>query len=249
SYRDTVPLTMQTFILIVVGQIISMLGSTMTTFALGLWAWERTGQATTFSLATLFGFAPTVFLCPVAGALVDRWNRKLVMMLSDLAAALATAALLTLYLTGRLRIWHLYAANGFIGAFGAFQFPAFSAAITTLVPKAQYARANGLMWLAGPTATIFGPILAASLVGLIGVGGVMVVDLCTAAVALTVLISRHVPQPENPEPRDVGNRHLFKDMVYGFRYIFERPSLLGLQLVFFAKNAFSIRSSSSYLRP
>jgi MFS family permease len=230
---------MTTFIVIVIGQIVSLLGSTMTTFALGLWAWEMTGQATTYSLSTLFGFAPTIFLCPIAGALVDRWNRKLVMMLSDLAAAVATLVLLILYLTGNLHIWHLYVANGFIGVFSAFQFPAFSAAITTLVPKEQYGRANGLMWLTGPTANIFGPILAAALIGVVGISGVMIIDLVTAAVAITIMLAVHVPQPEISTSGLAARGKFLSEVLFGFRYILKRPSLLGIQLVFFAKNLFA----------
>jgi MFS transporter, DHA3 family, macrolide efflux protein len=237
----------KTFLLVVLGQVASMLGSAMTTFALSLWAWEVTGRATALSLTVLAGFAPTIFLCPIAGVLVDRWNRKLVMMLSDMAAATATLVLLLLYLGGRLRIGHLYAANAFIGIFAAFQFPAFSAAITTLVPKAQYGRANGLMWLAGPTANVFGPILAAALVGVIGTAGVMIVDLCTAAVAVGLLLAIRVPQPTaEPEGRRVG---LWRDMTYGFHYIFRRPSLLGLQAIFFAKNLFSYPVQIALLTP
>ncbi len=230
---------MRSFILLVIGQIVSMLGSSMTTFALGLWAWQVTGRATTFSLTTLFGFAPTIFLCPIAGALVDRWNRKLVMMLSDLAAAMATLVLLLLFLAGRMQIWHLYVANGFIGIFGAFQFPAFSAAITTMVPKSQYARANGLMWLAGPTAGVFGPILAAVLVGAIGTAGVMGVDLATAALAVTTMLIIPVPQPPVVAGDEAGRMGLWHDILYGFGYILRRPSLWGIQAIFFAKNLFS----------
>ncbi len=239
---------MKAFILVVVGQIVSMLGSAMTTFALSLWAWEVTGRATALSLTVLAGFAPTIFLCPIAGALVDRWNRKIVMMLSDLAAAVATLVLLLLYLGDRLQLGHLYAANAFIGVFAAFQFPAFSAAITTLVPKAQYGRANGLMWLAGPTANVFGPILAAMLVGVVGTAGVMIIDLCTAAIAVGLLLSIPVPQPDADE---VERRRsgLLEDVVYGFGYIFRRPSLLGLQAIFFAKNLFSYPVQMALLTP
>ncbi len=239
---------MKAFILVVVGQIVSMLGSAMTTFALSLWAWEVTGRVTALSLTVLAGFAPTIFLCPIAGALVDRWNRKLVMMLSDLAAAVATLVLLLLYLGDRLQIGHLYAANAFIGVFAAFQFPAFSAAITTLVPKAQYGRANGLMWLAGPTANVFGPILAATLVGVVGTAGVMIIDLCTAAIAVGLLLSIPVPQPEADEV-ERRRRGLLEDVVYGFGYIFRRPSLLGLQAIFFAKNLFSYPVQMALLTP
>ncbi len=233
------------FTTITFGQIISMLGSSMTMFALSLWAWEKTGQATTLSLSTLFGFAPTIFLCPIAGALVDRWNRKLVMMLSDLAAGLATLVLLLLFWSGHLQVWHLYVANVLTGAFGAFQFPASSAAITMLVPKEQYGRANGLMWLKGPTANIFGPILAAGLIGYVGTEGIMIIDIITCLFAVATLLLISIPQPVKTQ----NFASLLQEASYGFRYIFKRPSLLGIQLVFFSKNLFSYPALVVLLTP
>ncbi|MBN1486090.1 MAG: MFS transporter [Anaerolineae bacterium] len=229
---------MSAFSIVVIGQIISLLGSTMTMFALNLWAWEQTGQATTLSWNTLFGFAPTIFLCPIAGALVDRWNRRLVMMLSDLGAGLSTIVLLILFTTGHLEIYHLYIANALTGIFGAFQFPAYSAAVTMIVPKAQYGRANGMMWLTGPAANIFGPILAATLIKPLGIMGIMFIDIVTFITAISSLLLIKIPEPE---PSAVGLKSqgsLLKEVSYGFRYIFERPSLLGIQMIFFSKNIF-----------
>ena len=106
------------------GQFISLLGSGMSAFALTIWAWQITGEATALALVGFFSFAPTVLLSPIAGALVDRWNRKLVMILSDLAAGVSTIVILVLLQLDCLEIWHLYVAGAFAGAFGAFQFPA-----------------------------------------------------------------------------------------------------------------------------
>ncbi len=233
------PTGIKAFTIVVIGQIISLLGSQMTTFAVGLWAWEETGQATALSLTTLFGFAPTIFLGPIAGALVDRWNRKLVMMLSDIAAAISTLILLLLFWNGHLAIWHLYIANAFNGMFSAFQFPAYSAAITTIVSKRHYARANGMMWLTGPTSNIFGPILAATLIHVIGIDGVMLVDIITCLAAVGSLLFILIPEPKTSAAGHEGQGNLWQEICYGFKYIFERPSLLGIQLVFFSKNLFS----------
>jgi len=239
SFSAARPTGMPAFMLIVIGQVISLMGSSMTMFAANLWAWEQTGQATTLSLSALFGFAPTIFLCPFAGALVDRWNRKVVMMMSDLGAALATMILLILLTTGNLQVWHLFIANAVAGIFGAFQFPATSAAITLIVPKEHYGRANGLMWLTGPSASIFGPILAAALMAHIGFMGIMSVDIITCLFAVVALLFVVVPQPSRSQAGNTGKGNLWQEVVYGFRYIFERPSLLGIQLVFLSKNIFA----------
>jgi MFS family permease len=122
------PTGMWGFTIIWVGQLVSMFGTAMTNFALTIWAWQITGQATALALVGFFTFAPALLVTPFAGALVDRWSRKFVMMLSDLAAVLSTVVVLILYSTGNLQIWHLCATGVFSGTFGAFQGRACAAA-------------------------------------------------------------------------------------------------------------------------
>ena len=136
------PQGMQAFYTIWVGQFFSLLGTGMSRFALTLWAWELTGSATALALVAFFSFLPSVVFSPVAGALVDKWDRKLVMMLSDLAAGVGTIILLILSLNGVLVLWHVYLIAFVAGLFESFQFPAYCAAITTMVDKTQYARTS-----------------------------------------------------------------------------------------------------------
>lgn len=226
---------MRGFTVVWVGQLVSLLGTGMTRFALTIWAWQVTGEATALALVGFFSFAPTVLMSPVAGAIVDRSNRKMVMMLSDLAAGLATAAVLLLQASGRLEIWHLYVTGAFTGAFQAFQFPAYSAAVTMMIQKEQYGRANGMIGLAGSASNILAPILAGILIGTVGITGIMAFDVITFVVAIGALLLIHIPQPASSgEGRE--RRSLWKDSVYGFKYIYERPSLLGLLLIFLAVN-------------
>lgn len=111
------PTGMRAFTMVWAGQVVSLLGTAMTQFALTVWAYELTGSATALALVAFFSFGPSVLFSPFAGALVDRWNRKRVMMLSDLAAGISTFVLLVLYLSGNLQIWHLYVAGAFAGLF------------------------------------------------------------------------------------------------------------------------------------
>jgi DHA3 family macrolide efflux protein-like MFS transporter len=143
------PQGMLAFVLVWLGQIVSLLGSSMTGFAMTIWAYEKTGTATALALVGFFFVAPMLVFSPFAGAIVDRSNRKLMMMVSDLASGLATVLVLFLYLSGRLEIWHLYVTAAFQGIFQGFQWPAYSSAITTMLSKTQYGRANGMMELAG----------------------------------------------------------------------------------------------------
>jgi MFS family permease len=227
---------MRAFTIVWAGQFVSLMGTAMTQFALSVWAWDITGQATALALVNFFGFAPTILLSPLAGALVDRWNRKLVMMLSDLAAGLSTIVIFLLYLSDSLQIWHLYIAGAFAGAFQAFQFPAYSAAISTMIPKEHYTRADAMIGVAESGSTIFAPLAAGALIGVVGIRGILLLDIVSFTAAIGTLLFVHIPQPIRTEAGRKGQGSLVKESLYGFRYIFERPSLLGLQLVFFLGN-------------
>ncbi len=233
------PTGMFGFTLVWLGQVVSLLGTGMSGFALTIWAWEITGQATALALVGFFTFGPTVLLSPVAGALVDRWDRKLVMMLSDLAAGLMTIIVLALYATDHLQIWHLYITGAFTGAFQAFQFPAYSAAVTTMLPKEQYARANGMLSLAEGAAGVFAPMAGGILLGIIGISGILVIDIVTFIVAIGALLMVRIPPPATTQAGRASQGSLWQESLYGFRYIWERPSLLGLQLVFLSSNLVS----------
>jgi MFS family permease len=231
---------MRAFLIFWVGQLVSLLGTNMSRFALTIWAWELTGQATALALVAVFSFAPTVIASPIAGAMVDRLPRKLMMMLSDAAAGLSTLVILLLYLSGNLELWHLYVAGAFTGVFESFQFPAFSAAISTMVAKEQYGRANGLLSLAESASTIAAPVLAGLLLAVIGIGGILVIDVVTCLFAVGVLAFVTVPQPKRTTDVDANGdevkRDFWQEITYGFRYIWARPSLLGLQMTFLASN-------------
>lgn len=230
------PTGMKAFTVVWFGQVISLLGSAMTQFALTIWAWQITGSATALALVGFFSFGPTVLISPIAGALVDRWNRKLVMMLSDLAAGLSTVAILLLYLGGHLQVWHLYVAGAFSGIFQAFQWPAYSAAISVMIPKTQYARAQGMMSVADSGSGILAPLMAGFLIAVIGIEGIMLIDVATFVFAIGALLIVFIPQPPTTEEGLKGRSSLLQEAGYGFRYILQRPSLLGMQLVFFAGN-------------
>ncbi len=230
------PSGMTGFTVVWVGQMISMLGTGMTRFALTIWAWQLTGSATALALVGFFSFGPIVLFSPIAGALVDRWNRKLVMMLSDLAAGMSTVAIFLLYATGHLEVWHLYVAGAFAGTFESFQFPAYSAAITTMVDKKHYARASGMLSLAESISGIAAPALAGLLLVAIGINGILIIDMVTFVAAILALLMVAIPQPPRTAEGAEGSGSLWQESIYGFRYILARPSLLGLQMLFFMSN-------------
>ncbi len=230
---------MKGFSVVWVGQIISLIGTAMSNFALTLWAYEVTGKATPLALVGFFFVTPMVILGPFVGALVDRGNRKFLMMLSDLAAAVTMLFVLILFLTDNLQIWHLYISATITGIFQGFQWPAYSAAISLMLPKEQYARANGMLELAGNASFVVAPLLAGALIAPLGVGGIITIDLVSAIFAITTLFLVHIPQPEKSAAGKEGEGNFFQEAAYGFRYIFARPSLLALQIIFLVGNFFN----------
>jgi len=214
------------FILVWLGQVVSLLGSGMTQFALTIWAWQITGEATALAMVAFFGFFPRILLTPLAGALIDRWNRKLVMILSDLAAGIGTIVVLLLLRLELLQIWHLYAVAAFSGAFGSFQAPAFTASISLMLPKKHFTRANTMLGLGHSISTVFAPMAAGALLAFIGIHNILLIDIATFTFAVLVLLVVPIPQPD-PSAEDRG-RSLLSDCLFGFKYIFANRSLLGL---------------------
>jgi MFS family permease len=171
--------------------------------------------------------------------LVDRHNRKLMMMVSDLGAGIATVGVLILQALGLLEFWHLYFASVIYGLSMAFQWPAYSAAISTMVPKEHLVRANGMMSLIEAGPGVIAPILAGVLLPIIGLTGILLADVVTFLLAIGALMIVHIPQPARTQEGARARGSMLKEAAYGFKYIFSRPSLLGLQLVFFAGNLFT----------
>jgi len=233
------PTGMFAFTIVWLGQIISVLASSMSQFALTIFMYEKTESATALGLMQVFYITPFLLISPIAGVMVDRHNRKLMMMVSDLGAGLATVAILILQALGILEFWHLYATSIVYGLGTAFQWPAYSAAISTMIPKEQLGRANGMMSLIEAGPGVVAPILAGALLPIIKLTGILFFDVATFILAIGALMIVHVPQPARTEEGAQAQGGMLKEAAYGFKYIFARPSLLGLQLVFFAGNLFA----------
>jgi DHA3 family macrolide efflux protein-like MFS transporter len=236
------PAGMTGFIIVWIGQIISILASGMSGFGLSIWMFEQTKSATAMGLMQVSFILPFLILSPIAGVMVDRYNRKLMMMVSDFAAVTATFAILILQATGHLQFWHLYVANVLYGLGNTFQWPAYSAAISTMIPKEQYGRANGLMSLMEAGPGVLAPILAGAVLATSKTNGltlILTIDVLTFFIALGALAFVHVPQPEKTVEGQKVKGSIWKEAAYGFTYIFKRPSLLGLQMIFFFGNLFT----------
>ena len=232
------------FLLTWLGQIVSLVGSGLTRFALGVWVYERTGSVSLFALILLFGVLPGILVAPVAGTLVDRWDRRRVMILSDSGAALSVLALFVLHLTGRLELWHIYAAVAVSSTMEAFQAPAYTAAITLLIPKRHHTRASGMVNFAQAAGDILSPLLGGILVVTTGIRGVLLVDFATFLFALAMLLS--VRFPSLPRTAGAVRTSMLQEILYGWRYIAARRGLLGLLLVYASINLFTGMAHASF---
>lgn len=227
------------FIVIWLTQMISVLASGMTSFSLSIWMYQQTESATAMGLMQVFYVTPFLVMSPIAGVMVDRYSRKLMMMVSDLAAVLGTVFLLVLFVFGKTEFWHLYLVSVLAGIGNTFQWPAYSAAISTMIPKEQLGRANGMMSLMETGPGLLAPILAGALLPVIKLEGILLFDLVTFFLAISGLAFVFIPNPRKTQDGQESKGSVWKEAVFGFKYIFARPSLLGLQLIFFAGNTFA----------
>lgn len=233
------PTGMRAFTILWLGQLFSLIGTAMTGFAIPIYVFGETNRVQELALLGMAFMVPLLALAPFAGAIVDRYSRKKIMIISDLASGLSTVVVFVLVATGQLEIWHLYITNFINGAFQAAQWPAYSATISVMVPKEQYGRANAMVSLAESGSGILAPVFAAGLLGLAGLEAVLIFDIVTFIVAVAVLALMHIPQPARTAEGAEGQGSLLQEAAYGFRYIVRRPSLLGLQMTFFVGNFLS----------
>jgi DHA3 family macrolide efflux protein-like MFS transporter len=209
------------------GQAFSLLGSQVIQFALIWWLTQTTGKATTLSIAALAGLLPQVLIAPLAGALVDRVNRKRVMVLADGLVALVTLGLVVLFWTARVQIWHVYLAMFLRAVAGSFQFPAWQASTSLMVPAEHLSRVQGFNQMIHGLLNICAPALAALLLSWLPTAQVLLVDILTAALAIGLIVVVKIPQPKiTSSAGGAGSVSLWSDMHAGLRYVFSWTGLV-----------------------
>jgi MFS family permease len=230
---------MRTFSVIWLGQLVSTLGSGLTGFALGVWIYQQTHSTILFSLNLLAFAVPNLLVSPIAGALVDRWDRRWVMVMSDTGAGLCTLAVAFLFTSGSLQVWQVIALTALSAAFSTFQWPAYSAATSLLVPKEQLGRAGGMVQIGEAISHLISPALAGALFVTIGLQGVVVVDFATYIFAVLTLLVVRIPRPKASAEGQAGKGSLWKEAGFGWTYIVSRAGLFGLLMYFAATNFLS----------
>ena len=217
--------SLRDFLLIWFGQLVSGVGSRLTSFALGLWVYQTTGSTTRFAMVFVAMAVPTLLLLPFAGALVDRWDRRRTMIVCETVSAVVIGAMALLLAFDRLDLWQVYIGVGVSAMTNTFLQPAYAASVPLLADREQLTRVNGLIQAGQGLSLVGGPALASILVSFIGIPGVLAVDALTFVVGAACIVLARVPNP----PRDeTGEANLLREAHEGWRYVSERPGLLGL---------------------
>jgi DHA3 family macrolide efflux protein-like MFS transporter len=222
----------RTFFVIWIGQAFSLIGSNLVQFALVWWLTKTTGSPAVLATATFVALLPNVFLGPFAGALVDRWNRRKVMILADASVAFATLVLVILFWSGLIQIWHVYIIM-FIRALGsAFHWPAMRASTSLMVPEIHLSRIAGLNEALGGMMNIVSPPLGALLLEALPMQQVLSIDILTAFLAILPLLFVSIPQPQKMNAEKIITpKGLMADVAEGYRYMAKWTGLFILTIM------------------
>jgi DHA3 family macrolide efflux protein-like MFS transporter len=236
-----------TFVAVWLGQVCSLVGSTLTGFALSVWVYRNTGSVTQFSVVILFTMLPGILVSPLAGTLIDRFDRRALMILSNVWSALWTAGVALLFAFGTLHLWHVCALAAAISASGALLSPAFTASVSQVVPKRHLGRASGMMQFGEAAAQTLAPLFGGFLVLTINISGVLLIDVITYAFAVATLLFIRLPRA-TPAAAPAGEGGLLREAASGWRYIVGRRGLFWL-LLFFAATNFTVSLGNVLLTP
>lgn len=228
-------------------QALSQLGSSMTSFALILWAYTQRGTAMTVSLMTFFNYVPYIIASLFAGSFIDSHSKKKIMLASDSIAALCSAGILLLYSGNSLQIWIIYLANFIVGFMGAFQGPAAAVAVGKVVPKEKLTQVSGLNSFSGNLVTVLSPVLAASLFAFGGLKLILLIDLTSFLFAFSVLI--FVLKIPEDLPQRTEKKSAFSGCREGFQYLMQNHGILIVIFTMALLNFFSRLTYENILAP
>lgn len=225
---------MRRFLVVWIGQFVSLFGSVLTGFALGVDLYQTTNSIFQFALIAVFTLLPGVLAAPIIGPLIDRWGRKRSMLFSDAGSAVLTGTIIILLVNDYLLPWHIYTYAALNSILGAIQWPAYVATVAVLVPSEQLPRANALVGSSRAVANLGAPALAGALVGSVGLWSVVAIDLITFVCAIVTLAATAIPDPisQDAEGDAEADGGFLQNALYGLRYIIARPGLVRLQIFF-----------------
>ncbi|NEP13612.1 MAG: MFS transporter [Symploca sp. SIO2C1] len=220
---------MKVFILIWLGSFVSILGDGLTDFALDIWILQTTESLNFYTLGILCITLPALFLAPLSGALVDRWPRRWVMIISEIGSAFCILAVALLFMTHSLKIWYIYPFIALSATFMQLKNIAFKSTISLLVPSEDLARASGLTRVVDATSQLAAPVLAAVLLGLIQIQGILLIDCLSFVIAVIPLLRVRIPEVEASTPEvEPGKNSFISEITQGWTYLSKHAGLVGL---------------------
>ena len=228
--------TIKTFYVIAATQTLSMLGSAMSSFVLGIWIFTETGNTTPLMIVGVMVMLPRMFLGSLGGAIADRLNRKMLIVVSDTMQAIPTLLLMLAFFSGNFALWMLYTASFVQGLFMMIQGPAIYASVTMLVPDSQRDKANAILEVMGPAAGLAAPVIGGLLYAMIDVAGVLAIDVVSFIIAVSVIAMVHIPQPKQSAESAKTKGSVWKEIQGGFNFLWQRKPLLLLSSYFLLVN-------------
>ncbi|MEK0192891.1 MAG: MFS transporter [Oscillatoriales cyanobacterium] len=232
---------MKTFLIIWLGQFISLIGSSLTSFSLGIWVYQKTGSVLHLSLLSLLIFLPKIIFAPLNGVIVDRFNRRWLMIISDTGAGFSSLLIVLFLLLNNLQIWHIYIAIFISSTFSAFQIPAYTAFSTQLLQKNQFSRAISMIQLGESISQTIAPILGGILLTTIKIQGIIWLDFFSFIFSIFTLFLISIPVSNQNIGDDTQGKktNIKEDIAEGLKYLKVRSGLIAL-LVFLAVTNFMI---------
>lgn len=227
---------MRKFTTLCAGYLVSMTGTGLTGFALSVWIYLYTHSTTLFAASMALTLLPGILLSPLAGAIVDRWSRRKILLASDLLGIVTVVVLAVLYAGGHLQPWQVYIAIVVRSAVRSVQIPALNASVVLLAPPKHLGRANGMVILADAVSQTVAPILGGVLLLAIRLTGILLIDSVTFAVNVIILFLITIPRPQSSDEGSIGKGKLWQEMKQGWLYLSRRRGLLGLMIFYAALN-------------
>ena len=246
--RNNAISNMRNFTLFWLSGSVSQLGSAMTSYALIIWAYQQTKSAMTVSLMSFSMYLPYICISIFAGAFIDRHSKKKIMLITDFMAAICTFVIFLLIVTNQFQIWHIYIVNMVIGFANSFQSPAQSVAVGIMIPKEEYARASGMNSFSNNLLTVATPMLAASLISVVGLKGILLIDVVTFLFAEGVLLF-FIKIPEVINKHANKNQSIFAGCKEGVQFLCNHKGILFIVLSMACMNFFSRLTYENILSP
>lgn len=224
--------TLKMFFIVVFGQLMSVLGSGLTGIAIGVWVYSQNGSVADFAVISSASLIPGILVLPIAGAIVDRYDRRLVMLFSDIMMAVPIAVLAVLMATGSLEIWHIYVTSAVGSMARSFHRPAFIAAIAQIIPKQYLGHANGIIHLATSSSEMISPLIGVALYSLIGMANIFILDFVSFTIAIVTLALVRFPNMLFRRREET----FVREVLMGWKFIVKRPGMMYMIAFFFVGN-------------